>query len=350
MAPITSSRNSTHTTTTTSVPRTPPTNPTSAATVPGNPNLVSVAAVSTNSSSTVSASSSPKPSNSNVPPTGVVTNDFGNMSVSALSPDSLSSNPSQARKRKAMAPPADFDPSRFLARTAPIVPNGAAADAAALVALFPQLVIKELPREVTGDAVEAHLQEEDMAYQSAMVKQKAAKAIIKFNSFVEHLVASGHPWPWGKACPKSIAMPYYDYDGSFRLAFSTPNHHMGNALVCIAGALASLGAISEGGDWSAKKLDVFNIYVETIECVIAVMRYREKFIVESDIGGKDSTILLRRDKCSLSHSSLVKLFVGNIRSGTSEFTVEDTILQDATIPFQSGSPVINLPTLPPHLP
>eukprot|EP00026_Physarum_polycephalum_P008242 Phypoly_transcript_08321.p1 GENE.Phypoly_transcript_08321~~Phypoly_transcript_08321.p1 ORF type:complete len:248 (+),score=35.23 Phypoly_transcript_08321:188-931(+) len=214
MAPITSSRNTTHTTTTSSVPRTPPTNPSSAVSSPRNPNLVSVVTVSSNSSSAVSTSSSPKLSNSSgmsacvflplfttlnlprfiVPPTGVVTNDFGNMSVSALSMGPPPNNPAQARKRKAMAPPANFDLSQFLVRMASIVPNGAAADAAALVALFPQLVIKELPREVNGDTVEAHLQDEDMAYQSAMVKQKAAKAIIKFNSFVEHLVASGHPW------------------------------------------------------------------------------------------------------------------------------------------------------------
>eukprot|EP00026_Physarum_polycephalum_P008319 Phypoly_transcript_08401.p1 GENE.Phypoly_transcript_08401~~Phypoly_transcript_08401.p1 ORF type:complete len:285 (+),score=49.78 Phypoly_transcript_08401:570-1424(+) len=212
---------------------------------------------------------------------------------------------------------------------AAVLPNGSASDRA-VMAVFLQLVLKDLPYNITGDALEAHLQEFGLAYHSASVNQLAAKAIIKFLNQIEHLMAATHEWPWGTVCQKSVDAPFVDYDGSNRLTFAVPNNNMSSPLVCFAGALASLGAVVEGGSWSEAKTENFNVYVETIECARSVFRYREKFSIKDVNGGKDTQVLLKRDKCALVHSTLVKVFVSSIRSGLTEFEIEDAFLEVMT--------------------
>eukprot|EP00026_Physarum_polycephalum_P008775 Phypoly_transcript_08876.p2 GENE.Phypoly_transcript_08876~~Phypoly_transcript_08876.p2 ORF type:complete len:262 (+),score=37.31 Phypoly_transcript_08876:597-1382(+) len=190
-----------------------------------------------------------------------------------------------------------------------------------------QLVLRDLPCTVTGDTVEAHLQSEGLVYHSVTVNQFASKAILKFLSQVEHTVAATHDWPWGVACPKSISTPYADYDGSNRITFAVPDNYMSSPLACFTGALASLDANVEGGSWSEAKSDNFNVYVESIDCARNVFRYRDSFIIQDVNGGKDTPVLLKRDKCALVHSTLDKVFVGNIRAGLTEIEVEDTLIQ-----------------------
>eukprot|EP00026_Physarum_polycephalum_P008371 Phypoly_transcript_08453.p1 GENE.Phypoly_transcript_08453~~Phypoly_transcript_08453.p1 ORF type:complete len:470 (+),score=33.07 Phypoly_transcript_08453:212-1411(+) len=305
------------------------------------PSLVSVASTTSISSSSVSPSASNRASssNSNAPPLGAAVTGVSNLTINTTSSTAPHSPPSRSdslpnKRPKSLGAPPGYN-NKFLHQMVDnVVPNGSEADRALLVMLL-QLVLRDLPSNVTGESLEAHLQSNGLVYHSASVNQFAAKAILKFLSHVEHAVAAKHDWPWGVVCQKSVLAPYTDYDGSNRITFAVPENFMSSPLACFTGALASLNANVEGGSWSESKPDNFNVYVESIECARNIFRYRDNFIIQDVNGGKDTPVLLKRDKCALVHSTLFKVFVGKIRAGLTEIEVEDILIQvvrDGKIP------------------
>eukprot|EP00026_Physarum_polycephalum_P008072 Phypoly_transcript_08150.p1 GENE.Phypoly_transcript_08150~~Phypoly_transcript_08150.p1 ORF type:complete len:331 (+),score=53.65 Phypoly_transcript_08150:463-1455(+) len=229
------------------------------------------------------------------------------------------------KRTRTLGAPVGFTNKFIDQAAAAILPNGSAMDRVVL-AVFLQLVLKDLPKHVTADILEAHLQSNSLIYHSLSLNQ-FAEAIIKFLNHVEHLTAATHEWPWGEVCQRSVNAPFADYDGSNRITFCVPENFMSSPLACFSGALASLGATVEGGSWSEAKAENFNVDVETLDCARNIFRFRDSFIIEDMNGGKPTPVLLKRDKCALVHSSLAKVFVGNIRAGQTEIEVEDALIE-----------------------